>query len=229
LSKLVQTQSDTGETKFLGERRNAPVRCRACRPVILVTASAALLNGITAFQAAWGAPFSQSFRDNLNVVCGAGGGVIGRPGGGGGGAVGTGGGGGGSGGGGRDPLFLEGSNLDQLCRDIFGDGPNVGSAFSSIPTGGSPQGMLAIEQRLQSSREAEEEKIEGRRGGQGYALRNTLAQREGGLQLPPAGGASPNVVYGVGSGRAFSFPPAPMRRVTETTASRTDTKRSFRR
>ena len=65
--------------------------------------------------------------------------------------------------------------------------------------------MLAIEQRLQSSREAEEEKIEGRRGGLGYALRNTFAQREGGLQLPQTGGASPNVVYGVGSGTSVFF------------------------
>ena len=49
-------------------------------------------------------------------------------------------------------------------------------------------GVLSIEQRLQSSREAEEEKIEGRRGRHAYALGTTeFAQREGGVQLPPAG------------------------------------------
>jgi outer membrane autotransporter protein len=153
------------------------------------------------------APFNQSFRNNLNVVCGAGG-VVGRPAGGGGGRVGTGGGAGGGGGGGRDFLFLEGSNLDQVCRDIFGDGPNVGSVFSSIPTGASPQGagMLSIEQRLQSSRESEEEKLEGRKGGRAYALNTTERFAQGGaLQLPPAGGASPNVAFGLGEGVSVFF------------------------
>ena len=101
-----------------------------------------------------------------------------------------------------------GPNLNALCVNIIGDGPNVGSAFSSIPTGASPQsaGMLTIEQRLQSSREAEEEKIEGRRGGRAHAAGNTqFAQKDGGLQLPPAGGASPDVVFGLGSGTSVFF------------------------
>ncbi len=150
-------------------------RLRAFRPVTLVVASPVLLSCIIAVQPTWAAPFSVSFRENLNFVCAPDNNVPKQP------------------------------NLASLCTNIIGDGPNVGSAFSSIPTGGSPQGMLAIEQRLQSSREAEEEKIEGKSDGQSYALRNTFAQREGALQLPPAGGASPNVVYGVGSGTSVFF------------------------
>ena len=60
--------------------------------------------------------------------------------------------------------------------------------------------MLSIEQRLQSSREAEEEKIEGRRGRHAYALGTTeFAQREGGVQLPPAG-ARPECCIRLGPG-----------------------------
>jgi outer membrane autotransporter protein len=101
-----------------------------------------------------------------------------------------------------------GPNLNALCVNIIGDGPNVGSAFSSIPTGASPQGtgMLTVEQRLQSSREAEEEKIEGSSGRYAIMLGSTqFAQREGGLQLPPAGGASPDVAFGLGSGASLFF------------------------
>lgn len=143
----------TDETKTRNGRRRASIGLDGFRPVTLVIASAALFSGITAVQSTWAAPFSVSFRENLNFVCAPTNEIEKQP------------------------------NLASLCTNIIGDGPNVGSAFSSIPTGGSPQGMLAIEQRLQSSREAEEEKIEGRRGGLGYALRNTFAQREGGLQL----------------------------------------------
>jgi outer membrane autotransporter protein len=136
------------------------------------------VNGISAVQPGWAAPFSISFRDNLNFVCAP------------------------------DNAVPRGANLNSLCVNIIGDGPNVGSAFSSIPTGASPQGtgMLTVEQRLQSSREAEEEKIEGRRGRYAYTLGSTqFAQREGGVQLPPAGGASPDVVFGLGSGSNVFF------------------------
>ena len=90
--------------------------------------------------------------------------------------------------------------------------------------------MLSIEQRLQSSREAEEEKIEGRRGRHAYALGTTeFAQREGGVQLPPAGGASPNVVFGLGPGTSVFLSAGAYASVTVTIGSRMVTKPSFRR
>jgi outer membrane autotransporter protein len=104
---------------------------------------------------------------------------------------------------GTEPL---GSNLRGVCANIAGNVGPVGGVFSS--TGSSPEGagVLSIEQRLQSSREAEEEKIEGRKARPSYALGNAeFAQREGGLQLPPAGGASPDVVFGLGSGTNVFF------------------------
>jgi outer membrane autotransporter protein len=102
-----------------------------------------------------------------------------------------------------DPL---GNNLRRVCFDIGNGGGPVGGVFSSIGSSPEGAGVLSIEQRLQSSREAEEEKIEGRRGRRAYALGNTeFAQREGGLQLPPAGGASPDVVFGWGPGTSVFF------------------------
>src|SRR5512132_1652153 len=99
-----------------------------------------------------------------------------------------------------------GGNLSQGCEAISNGGGPVGGVFSSIGSSPESAGVLSIEQRLQSAREAEEEKIGGRRGRHAYALGNTeLAQREGGLQLPPAGGASANVVFGLGSGAGVFF------------------------
>jgi outer membrane autotransporter protein len=59
---------------------------------------------------------------------------------------------------------------------------------------------------LPGSDRAEEEKPEGRRGRRAYALNTTgrIAQRDG-LQVPPAGGASPNVAFGLGQGLSVFF------------------------
>ena len=74
--------------------------------------------------------------------------------------------------------------------------------------GASPEGagILSIEQRLQSTRETEEEKLESRRGRRTYALDTAgrIAQSDG-LQLPPAGGATPSVVFGLGQGVSVFF------------------------
>jgi uncharacterized protein YhjY with autotransporter beta-barrel domain len=103
------------------------------------------------------------------------------------------------------PSFQKGANLSGVCNSIRGSGP-VGGVFSSIGESPESAGVLSIEQRLQFDREAEEEKIEGRKSGYTYVRGNTdFAQREGGLQLPPADGASPNVVFGLGSGTSVFF------------------------
>jgi hypothetical protein len=138
-----------------------------------------LLISISVQRSATAADFNERFRDNLTIVCGG-------------------------------DLFSVGSNLAGVCRDVLPPenkrvGP-VGGVFSSI--GASPEnaGVLSIEQLLQSSREVEEEKIEGKGGRRTYALNaaERIAQRDG-LQLPPAGGASPNVAFGLGQGASVFF------------------------
>jgi uncharacterized protein YhjY with autotransporter beta-barrel domain len=91
--------------------------------------------------------------------------------------------------------FQEGSNLGQLCTAISNGGGPVGSvAMITSPEGG------AIGERLQTARRSREEKIdnESRRN---YAMNTSDRFVQGdALQLPPAGGASPDIVFGLGSG-----------------------------
>jgi uncharacterized protein with beta-barrel porin domain len=90
-----------------------------------------------------------------------------------------------------------GSNLRAACvRAGFGPDGRPGPVGGiSSPIGASPEsaGVLSTQQRLESVK-AEEKKL-------GSAFDNTehFAQR-GDLQLPPAGGASPDIVFGLGPG-----------------------------
>jgi hypothetical protein len=121
------------------------------------------------------AAFRQSFRINLGTVC-------------------------------QNPSFQAGANLLQVCSEIAGGGGPVGGVFSS--TGASPQGarIAAVEQRLQSSRETKEEKLETKSDRRTYALNSAERFAQGdGLQLPPAGGASPAVAFGLGQGVGVFF------------------------
>jgi hypothetical protein len=145
---------------------------------VFIVSIAVLLIGMVNSRTSTAAPFSLSFKNNLNFVCDP------------------------------DNNVEKRSNLSQVCTNIIGDGPNVGSVFSSIPTGSSPQGagMLSIEQRLQSPRESEEERLEGRKDRQIYALNSSerFAQSDG-LHLPPTGGTAPNVAFGLGPGTSVFF------------------------
>jgi outer membrane autotransporter protein len=145
----------------------------------LIITAATLLATISAQQTPMAADFNQSFRENLTVVC-------------------------------RDPSLQAGSNLPGVCGSVLPPGNDevgpVGGVFSSIGPSPESAGVLSIEQRLQSTRESEEERLEGRRGRRTYALNTTDRFAQGdGLQLPPAGGASPNVVFGLGQGASVFF------------------------
>jgi outer membrane autotransporter protein len=94
-------------------------------------------------------------------------------------------------------LFQAGNNLRQTCRDIGGGGGPVGRVGAS-PT--NPNGLGSLQQRLQPILESKEEKAEYRYR-TAYTLNTTDQFVQGAaLQLPPAGGASPEIVYGLGSG-----------------------------
>ena len=141
----------------------------------LIIAVATLLISISAQHPVEAADFNLRFRPNLDTVC-------------------------------SDSSLQGGDNLRRVCGVIGDDVGPVGGVFSSIGASPESAGVLSIEQRLQSSREAEEEKPEGRRGRRAYALNTTrrIAQRDG-LQVPPAGGASPNVAFGLGQGASMFF------------------------
>lgn len=92
-----------------------------------------------------------------------------------------------------------GSDLSAACSA-------TGSAVASTSSGLSAQGheILAIEERLQASREAEEEKPEGGANRGMYALNRSRGQSSDlvELQLPPAGGG-PSA--GIVTGRTGSY------------------------
>lgn len=94
-------------------------------------------------------------------------------------------------------LFQVGSNLGQVCTDIDNGGGPVGSISSPM----SPENAgVGLEQRLQSFRESKEEQLENEHHGT-YAMNTSERFVKGdALQLPPAGGTSPDIVFGLGSG-----------------------------
>jgi uncharacterized protein YhjY with autotransporter beta-barrel domain len=85
-----------------------------------------------------------------------------------------------------------GSNLRGACGRAVGIGP-VGGGFTSIGALPESAGVLSTQQHLESVK-AEEKKLGG-----SFDNTGNFAQR-GNLQLPPAGGASPDMVFGLGSG-----------------------------
>jgi len=93
-----------------------------------------------------------------------------------------------------------GSNLTAVCTVINNNAG--GSIFSAIPSGTANQGggALTVEQRLQSVREAEEEKPTGSSGTDAFALdtrgRSDVAQ----LRIPPPGGSTPELAIDLGPG-----------------------------
>jgi hypothetical protein len=141
----------------------------------LVIAAASLLIGFGTHHPLEAADFNLRFRPNLDTVC-------------------------------SDSSLQGGDDLRRVCGVIGDDVGPVGGVFSSIGASPESAGVLSIEQRLQSARQSEEEKLEGRRGRRAYAFNTTgrIAQRDG-LQVPPAGGASPNVVFGLGQGASLFF------------------------
>jgi uncharacterized protein YhjY with autotransporter beta-barrel domain len=97
-----------------------------------------------------------------------------------------------------DGLFKPGSNLAQVCPGVPAGGGPVGSI--SVPTSSDGTGVRRLEQRLQSFRESKEEQLNNETRGT-YAM-NTSEQfaESDALQLPSAGGTSPDVVFGTGAG-----------------------------
>lgn len=93
-----------------------------------------------------------------------------------------------------------GSNLLQRCEENIGN--TVGSIFSAVPAGVSPQSAatLSIEQRLQSVREADEDRLEGRTSARAYASNGRGASDVAQLHLPPTGGSSPDLAITLGPG-----------------------------
>jgi uncharacterized protein YhjY with autotransporter beta-barrel domain len=93
-------------------------------------------------------------------------------------------------------LFPDGSNLGQVCDEIGDDSGPVGSI--SVPM--SSDGVRHLEQRLQSFRESKEEQLNNESRGT-YAM-NTSEQfaQSDALQLPSAGGTSPDLVFGAAAG-----------------------------
>jgi uncharacterized protein YhjY with autotransporter beta-barrel domain len=95
--------------------------------------------------------------------------------------------------------------LREACDQTRGrDDPSgpVSGIFSATGASAESGGVSrATERRLESLRRTEEKKISGRAGSYTYAFDGTrdFAQR-GDLQLPPVGGASPDIVFGVGPG-----------------------------
>src|SRR5512132_3166138 len=94
--------------------------------------------------------------------------------------------------------FQGGSNLGQACFDINNGGGPVGSISS--PMSPDNAGVRRLEQRLQSFRESKEEQLENEYRGT-YAMNTSEWFVQGdSLQLPPARGTSPDIVFGLGSG-----------------------------
>lgn len=105
----------------------------------------------------------------------------------------------------RDALLIHtgitlGSNLTNVCR-VINDNEG-GSIFSAVPSSGSSQGggALTIEQRLQSVREAEEEKPTGGGDARTFALNATGRSDVAQLQVPPPGGSAPELAIDLGQG-----------------------------
>ena len=95
-----------------------------------------------------------------------------------------------------NPSFRGGNNLSQTCGKIHNGGGPVGKVAS--PMG--PDGLGGLQQRLQSILESKEEKSEYRYR-TAYTLNTTDQFVQGdALQPPPAGRASPEIVFGLGSG-----------------------------
>jgi uncharacterized protein YhjY with autotransporter beta-barrel domain len=92
--------------------------------------------------------------------------------------------------------FQEGSNLGQVCTAIRNGGGPVGNLAMIT----SPVGKGALGERLQSVRRSKEEQIENE-SRRTYAMNTSDRFVQGdALQLPRAGGASPDIVFGLGSG-----------------------------
>jgi hypothetical protein len=98
--------------------------------------------------------------------------------------------------------LFQGSNLGQLCADI----DNVSGPVGSISSPMSPDiAGVRIEQRLQSFRESKEEQLENE-SRRAYAMNTNERFVHGdALQLPPAGGTSPDIIFGLGSGASVFF------------------------
>jgi outer membrane lipase/esterase len=92
-----------------------------------------------------------------------------------------------------------GSNLEAVLVENAPTG-----AVSAAPAAVSPQGTAgpSIERRLQAVRESEERRREADSGRIMYASyqRESVLAQDGQLQLPPAGGASPEIVVGPAQG-----------------------------
>jgi outer membrane autotransporter protein len=91
-----------------------------------------------------------------------------------------------------------GSNLGNVCTRFKPASGAVGSI--SLPSSPESTGARGLEQRLQSFRESEEEHLENE-SRKAYAMNTNERFAQGNaLQLPPAVGATPDIVFGLGSG-----------------------------
>lgn len=99
------------------------------------------------------------------------------------------------------PADSLGPNLAEACSSPGAEGGDspVGGVFSTIVTSPEAAGVLSIQERLQVSRQAKEKKV-GTRDGRPFASGAQYLAQRGELQLPPAGGASPDIVFGMAPG-----------------------------
>jgi outer membrane autotransporter protein len=93
--------------------------------------------------------------------------------------------------------FQVGGNLSNVCSRFNPASGAVGSI--SLPSSPESTGARSLEQRVQSFRESKEEHLDNR-SRSAYAMNTDGFAQGDALQLPPAEGARPDIVFGLGSG-----------------------------